>query len=140
MTIVESLTNYFKTYPELETKTIFVDFLKENGQSFSIEPTAIRPVMQHFIDGTYEKQFAFTLAGRFNYSEEMIMNIANSEFFEELEEWVIENNENDILPELDGYTAISLEITTNGYLVAVDSNRETGTYQIGFILTYGKGE
>ncbi len=140
MTIVESLTEYFKTYPDLETKTIFVNFLKENGQSFSIEPTAVRPVMQHFIDGTYEKQFAFSLVGRFDYSQELVMNIRNSEFFEELEEWVISNNENDVLPDLDGYNAISLEITSNGYLLGVSTDRKTGMYEIRFILTYDKGE
>ncbi len=140
MTIVESLTDYFKTYPDLETRTIFVNFLKENGQSFSIEPTAVRPVMQHFIDGTYEKQFAFSLVGRFDYSQELIMNIRNSEFFEELEEWVISNNENDVLPVLDGFNAISLEITSNGYLLGVSADRKTGMYEIRFILTYDKGE
>ena len=140
MTIVESLTEYFKTYPDLETKTIFVNFLKENGQSFSIEPTAVRPVMQHLIDGTYEKQFAFSLVGRFDYSQELVMNIRNSEFFEELEEWVISNNENDVLPDLDGYNAISLEITSNGYLLGVSTDRKTGMYEIRFILTYDKGE
>ncbi|MBR2553156.1 MAG: hypothetical protein IKF05_09240, partial [Erysipelotrichaceae bacterium] len=140
MTIVESLTEYFKTYPDLETKTIFVNFLKENGQSFSIEPTAVRPVMQHFIDGTYEKQFAFSLVGRFDYSQELVMNIRNSEFFEELEEWVISNNENDVLPDLDGYNAISLEITSNGYLLGVSTDRKTGMNEIRFILTYDTGE
>lgn len=138
-TVVKSLTDYFKTYPELESKTIFVDFLKEKGQSFSIIPVPTRPISRKFIDGSYEKQFSFALAGRFNYSEEIAMNIKNSSFFEDLEEWLTNNNENDILPDLGSeYTSISLEITSNGYLLGVSEDRKTGHYEIRCLLIYEK--
>ena len=140
MSIVESLTNYFKTFPDLETKTIFVDFLKEKGQSFSIMPTPVKPIMRNYIDGSFEKQFAFSLIGRFHYSEELLMNIQNSSFFEDLEEWIIDNNESGILPALDGYQAIALEIVSNGYLLGVSEDYKTGQYEIRFVLTYEKGE
>ncbi len=139
MNIVERLKDYFKTYPELETKTIFVNFLKDKDSSFSIAPLATQPVVTTFVDGSYEKRYAFALIGRFNYSHEIQMNIENSTFFEDLEEWTISNNEKEILPELDdGYQALSIRVTSNGYLLGISPDGRTGQYQINFELIYEK--
>ena len=139
MNVIEALKSYFNTYPELETKTIFVNFLKEKGSSFSIIPSPVQPLTVTNIDGSYTKRFAFQLVGRFNYSEETKMNIRNSNFFQELEEWVIDNNENDILPELgEGYEPLALRVTSNGYLMGISPDGKTGQYQINFELTYEK--
>lgn len=139
MNVIDSLKEYFKTYPELETKTIFVNFLKEKGSSFSIIPSPVQPLTVTNIDGSFTKRFAFQLVGRFSYSEEAKMNIRNSNFFQELEEWVIDNNENDILPVLgEGYEALSLMVTSNGYLMGISPDGKTGQYQINFELTYEK--
>ena len=139
MNVIEALKSYFNTYPELETKTIFVNFLKEKGSSFSIIPSPVQPLTVTNIDGSYAKRFAFQLVGRFSYSEEMKINIRNSNFFQELEEWVIDNNENDILPDLgEGYEALGLRVTSNGYLMGISPDGKTGQYQINFELTYEK--
>lgn len=77
--------------------------------------------------------------GRFAYSKELAMNIKNSNFFQELEEWIINNNENDILPDLgDEYQALSLRVTSNGYLMGISPDGRTGQYQINLELTYEK--
>lgn len=139
MNIIESLKNYFNTFPELETKTIFVNFLKEKGSSFSIIPSPTQPLTITYIDGSYEKRFTFSLVGRFNYSNEIRMNIENSTFFQDLEEWLIENNENDILPVLgDGYEPLSISVTSNGYLLGISPDGKTGQYQINFEFRYEK--
>lgn len=139
MKIVESLKEYFLTYPGLETETIFVDFLKEKGHSFAIMPSPTKPLTRTNIDGSYEKKYAFSLVGRFNYSNEIRMNIENSSFFEDLEEWLIENNENDVLPNLgDKYNALTMEIVSNGYLLGISPDGKTGQYEIKFEMTYEK--
>lgn len=139
MNIIDSLKNYFNTYPELETKTIFVNFLKEKGSSFSIVPSPTQPLTVTNIDGSYEKRFMFSLYGRFNYSQEVRMNIENSSFFQDLEEWIIDNNNNDILPVLDdGYTPLSIRVISNGYLLGISPDGKTGQYQINFEFTYEK--
>lgn len=138
MNLVESLTDYFKSFPGLETKTIFVDFLKEKGSSFAILPSPTQPVTISNIDGTLEKQFAFSLVGRFNYSQEIAMNIQNSSFFFDLEEWIAENNNEDIYPIIKGYQVIGLEITSNGYLLGISPDGKTGQYEIRFNLRYEK--
>lgn len=139
MNVIQALKDYFNTYPELETKTIFVNFLKEQGSSFSIVPSPTQPLTITNIDGTYEKKFAFQLVGRFAYSNELAMNIKNSNFFQELEEWIIDNNENDILPVLgEGYASLGLRVTSNGYLMGISPDGRTGQYQINLELTYEK--
>lgn len=138
MNLVKSLTDYFKTYPGLETKTIFIDFLKEKGSSFAILPSPAQPVTVRNIDGSYEKQFAFSLVGRFNYSQEIAMNIQNSSFFFDLEEWIINNNENEVYPTIEGYNVIGIETTSNGYLLGISPDGKTGQYEIKFNLKYEK--
>ena len=139
MNIVKALKNYFKTYPNLEKETIFVDFLKEDDCSFAIVPKPTRPITVKNIDGSYEKQYEFKLVGRFAYSKEVHMNIENSSFFQNLEEWLIENNENDILPDLgEGYQALELSVTSNGYLIGISPDGRTGQYEISFSLLYEK--
>lgn len=141
MNIVKALTDYFKTYPGLETKTIFVDFLKEQGSSFTIMPSPTQPVTKYNIDGTYEKQFAFSLIGRFYYSEEIAMNIQNSSFFQEMEEWILDNNQNEVYPDLeDEYQVLGIEVVSNGYLLGISPDGKTGQYEIRFNLNYEKGD
>ena len=137
MNLVESLKNYFNTYQGLQEETIFVNFLKEKGSSFSIIPSPTQPVTRYNIDGTYEKRFTFSLVGRFNYSQEIRMNIENSSFFQDLEEWLINNNEQDIYPDLgDGYRAFGISVISNGYLLGISPDGKTGQYEIRFELQY----
>ena len=139
MNLVESLKNYFNTYQGLQEETIFVNFLKEKGSSFSIIPSPTQPVTRYNIDGTYEKRFTFSLVGRFNYSQEIRMNIENSSFFQDLEEWLINNNEQDIYPDLgDGYRALRISVISNGYLLGISPDGKTGQYEIRFELQYEK--
>ena len=139
MNLVESLKNYFNTYQGLQEETIFVNFLKEKGSSFSIIPSPTQPVTRYNIDGTYEKRFTFSLVGRFNYSQEIRMNIENSSFFQDLEEWLINNNEQDIYPDLGGgYRALVISVISNGYLLGISPDGKTGQYEIRFELQYEK--
>lgn len=139
MNLVESLKNYFNTYQGLQEETIFVNFLKEKGSSFSIIPSPTQPVTRYNIDGTYEKRFTFSLVGRFNYSQEIRMNIENSSFFQDLEEWLINNNEQDIYPDLgNGYRALGISVISNGYLLGISPDGKTGQYEIRFELQYEK--
>ncbi len=139
MNLVESLKNYFNTYQGLQEETIFVNFLKEKGSSFSIIPSPTQPVTRYNIDGTYEKRFTFSLVGRFNYSQEIRMNIENSSFFQDLEEWLINNNEQDIYPDLgDGYRALGISVISNGYLLGISPDGKTGQYEIRFEFQYEK--
>lgn len=139
MNIVTALQSYFNTYPGLQQEKIFVNFLKEKGSSFSIIPSPTQPITNYYIDGSYEKRYTFSLVGRFNYSQEVAMNIQNSEFFQNLEEWLIDNNDNGNLPDLgEGYRPIAINVTSNGYLLGISPDGKTGQYEIRFELNYEK--
>lgn len=139
MTIIESLINYFLTCPDVAelTTSIKVDFLQDKGNSFSIEPIATNPVVSNYIGGGGERQFAFSFAVKFNYSDEARMNIENSEFFEKLEEWLEEQNRVGNMPTLDeGKYADKIEVTSNGYLFGVTEDMRYGRYNIQCRLLY----
>lgn len=139
MTIIEAIKNYVATCPlieELGTK-INVDFLREKGNSFSIEPVPVNPVVSNYIGGGGERQYAFILAIKFRWSDEAQMNMENSGFFEEFADWIEESNENGNLPVLDeGKTATKVEITSNGYLFGITQDMKLGRYQLQCRLLY----
>lgn len=138
-TIIGSIREYVATCPlikNLGTKGK-VDFLMEKGKSFSIEPIPVNPIVSEYIGGGGERQYAFYLAFRFNYSDEAKMNMDNSGFFEELQEWLEEQNDLDNLPHLgDGKQANRIEIMSNGYLFGVTQDMKYGRYQIQCRLLY----
>lgn len=139
MTIIESLVTYFSDCPIITnlSSNIQVDFLKEKGNSFSIEPIATNPVVSNYIGGGGERQYTFSLAVKFNYSDEARMNLENSGFFEELEEWLETQNKNGNLPTLDGgRVADSIEIISSGYLFGVTQDMKYGRYEIQCRLLY----
>lgn len=139
MTIIDSLIDYFETCPIIQSlpSSIKVDFLTEKGRAISIEPTPTEPVVRNYIGGSCEKQFTFSLAVKFNYSDEARMNIENSAFFSELEEWLDDQVKNGNLPILDdGKEATLLEVTSNSYLFGVTQDMKYGRYQIQCRLVY----
>lgn len=141
MTIIESLVEYFS---DQDCEPIYnlgstpkVDFLSDKGKSFSIEPIATNPVVSNYIGGGGERQYTFSLAVKFNYSDEAKMNLDNSGFFEELEEWLDTQNKEGNLPDLgDGKTAEAIEVVSNGFLFGVTSDWKYGRYEIQLRLLY----
>lgn len=139
MTIIESLINYFMSCPDVAelTSIIKVDFLQDKGKSFSIEPIPTNPIVSNYVGGGGERRYAFSLAVKFNYSDEARMNIENSGFFEKLEKWLDTQNRNGNLPTLgDGKYADSIEVTSNGYLFGITQDMRYGRYELQCQLLY----
>lgn len=139
MTIIEAIRNYLSDCPLINGLggKVKIDFLQEKGNSFSIEPVPVNPIVRNYIGGGGERQYAFILAIKFMWSDEARMNLENSGFFEEFQKWIEEKNENDELPELgNGKQATKLEITSNGYLFGISQDMRYGRYQIQCRLLY----
>lgn len=137
--IIQSMKEYMEQYPKIKEmqKRVCVDFLKEDNYSFSIEPIPSKTIIGGYIGGMIHKQYPFVLAVKFPYSQEVKMNIENSGFFEDLENWIENNNNNDILPELpEGYKPDSIEVGSSGFLFGVTPDMKTGRYQMQLRLTY----
>lgn len=139
MSIIETLVDYFSNCPLIAelSSSIKVDFLTEKGKSFSIEPMPTNSRTRTYIGGGEERQYAFSLAVKFNYSDEAQMNIENSGFFERLEEWLIEQSKTGNLPELgEGKYAEKIEVVSNGYLFGITEDMKYGRYQMQCRLYY----
>ncbi|MBQ3418850.1 MAG: hypothetical protein IJH31_01805 [Erysipelotrichaceae bacterium] len=139
MTIIESLVNYFSSCPIIASLTndVKVDFLNEKGKSFSIEPVAVNPVVSNYIGGGGERRYDFSIAVKFNYSDEARMNLDNSGFFEKLEEWLEKQNIDGNLPKLgEGKEAESIDVLSNGYLFGITPDMKYGRYEVRCRLLY----
>lgn len=140
MNIIEAIKKYFTQYEMIQSEAngeIGVDFLKDKGVSFSIEPLPVNPIVKNYIGSGGERQYAFVLSATFDYSAERQMNVENSGFFEELQEWIEEQNYKDNLPQLgEGKEATKLEVTSNGYLFGISKDMRSGRYQMQFRLLY----
>lgn len=140
MSIIEAIRTYFNQCEMIQSEqngNIKVDFLQEKGVCFSLEPVPVKPIVTKYIGSGAEMQYAFVLSATFDYSAETAMNVENSGFFERLQEWVEEQNDNDNLPQLgEGKEATALEVTSNGYLFGVSKDMRSGRYQMQFRLLY----
>lgn len=137
--IIECLKEYFEAFPNLgELATVNVDFLDKNAGSFSIEESPAASVIRKFVDGSRECQFVFLFAGRSFYAVDTNrQNIDNLHLFDQLREWLDENDRGGIFPDLgEKREVISLTATTSGYLFGVAEGKRTARYQIQCKLTY----
>lgn len=140
--IINAIKDYMNTCPYIkEMGNIKVDFLSDSGDSFSIEPVSVNPIVEDWIYGGGVRQYQFTFAVRFNYSAEAKMNIENSGFMESIEKWIKEQDKNGNLPDLDeGQEATKLEVISNGYLFGVSQDWKYGRYQMSMRLEYDEYE
>ena len=137
-TIIESICEYMEACPLLDDlASVLIDFLPENTMSLSIEPTPTETVAEWYLDGSSERQYQFVIATRFDYAEEIELQLNNSGFFEKLQEWMEDMTDSGDLPQLEGNrTATSIEAVSSGYLYNVDPTVRAARYQIQCVLRY----
>jgi len=135
MTIIESVRAFLRECPLLENERINVDFLPEDPVTFSVDVTPVTPVVKTYILGDSLRQFAFVLATRAYYGEEIRQQLDNLGLFEDFAEWLEGRNRARVFPDLgDGRKATKLEVTTSGYVFAQGVN--AARYQIQCRLLY----
>lgn len=139
MPIIQAVREYILTFPLINelSNVIGVEYLSEDTGTFSIEEVPNDTILNTYLDGSSERVFTFILAARFFYSDETINNINNSGFFENFREWLENNTENGVFPQLDSnMKPSSIEATTNGYLFNIASGMREARYQIQCRMTY----
>lgn len=73
--------------------------LEEEATAFSIEDSPTDPIVESYISGRdLAKNYLFL--SRREFGETDVLTIENSGFFEQLADWVMEQNDCDILPDL----------------------------------------
>lgn len=117
-----------------ENCRINVDFLGENPTEFAIVPIPVNPIVKKYIDGSSLRQYQFQLISCNDYGADVMQNMANSKFYEDLYELIETNNDNGILPDIKGIE--SIECLNNGAILNVSTN--SARYSIQMRITYEK--
>ncbi len=133
--LIECIRNYILRFPELKDGYLLVDILGDKPIEYTIETVPCAPVVRKYTDGSCMKQFLFIFASREFFSDDVAQNIENLGFYEKFEDWIKEQNDEGILPDLgDDREPVSIEVLTGGYAFEADTN--TARYQIQLRLTY----
>jgi len=134
--IIESVREYFLKCPYLEDDVrLSVDFLGNQPLEYGIYTEPINPTIKKYVDGDELKQFAFIFTTRSHMSGDLVTQLENSAFFDNLIDWICEMNYKKEFPELEGDKyPTKLEIITNGYLSSADVG--SSQYQIQMRLVY----
>ena len=131
--MVDSIIDWLKQYKNIE---IEIDYLGEDALGYAIKLPVNTPVISRDVVGNkyMQKLFSFTVRRLYGDSD---TNEANLALFEDLKEWVEEQNENDNLPVLaDNQQPSEVEVLTDGYLLQADNDLQNAVYVIQFRLLY----
>lgn len=136
--LVEIIKGWLNNCPLFNDNEINVEYLPaEIGYAIYPRPTKIKS--STFIDGqggVY--QYPFDLVCNENIDGMIESSIANSRFFEDLQEWVMEQVSNSKFPIISNGEILDIYITNTAYFQDM-VNTGLGQYVISFILEYEKG-
>lgn len=132
--VIACIREYIMQFPELKDGCLLVDFLGSKAIEYSVESIPCEPIFRKYTDGGCIRQFLFLFASREFYSADVNQCIENLAFYEHFESWIHQQNFEGILPDLDGRTAIALDVITDGY--TFDTDTDTARYQIQLRLLY----
>lgn len=137
--MIEQIRTYIETCPFLnELAELNQNNSIEQDKNYSINESAdYNPVIYSFLNGEKEMQFAFHLDTCLSWTDPLQENTNTSLFFEKFRNWLEENDEQNIYPEVDAnILPLSISTTTNEYMV--EPNSTEALYRINGIFTYIK--
>lgn len=134
--IIDEVRDYMTECPYIdEYAELNVEYLKDKVKTYSINENAgYNPVISEDILGNQERQFLFTFDSKLIWNEDIQNNIDNSKSYENIRNWLEENNRKEIFPNIKGIYEIGA--MTNGYIYATNANE--AIYRIQCYLKYYK--
>lgn len=135
MSIIDAIRKFLKTYPPLADGRLNIDFLPEKAKTYSVFQEPCESTVGHYITGQPKLQCVFVLASKEVYSGEIDQNSVNLEFYDDFARWIQKQNIIRNFPQLEGYTATSIETTSPGYLYVNEIN-DTAQYRIQCRMNY----
>ena len=116
-------------------RRINVDYLPNNPVEYSIDAIPSNTIIKRYTSGGAMKQFIFVFASKEYYGSDVLTNIENSGFYEDLSNWIETKSKRQELPQLSkGREPISIEVLDSGYLFQADE--DMARYQMQLRLTY----
>lgn len=132
--IIECIREYIMSFPALKDGFLYVDYLGSQAVEYTVDAVPCDPVYKRYTDGSCLRQFLFLFASREYYNADVNQCIENLSFYEDFARWIETQNDTGQLPDLDGRTAVSIEVLTGGY--AFDAGENTARYQMQLRLVY----
>lgn len=111
---------------------INANMLDDDSESYSLDKIPTKSTIEKWITGLEIHRDVYSFRSRKNYSQDTINNLSNIGFFEDFENTIKSNNEEGILPEIDGIEKI--ECLNCGTMV--DANTNTAEFDIQIQITY----
>ena len=132
--LIDSIRTFITTCPFMQDWRVNVDYLGD-AMEYSIDPLPCDPVIQKYVDGGSKKQLQFAFTSKEEYDQDARINIENSGFYQQLDEWLESKSFAGELPALEaGKSPVRIETMNSGYLYDVDG--ENARYRIECRLIY----
>ena len=103
---------------------------------FSLDKIPTNTEVENWIIGVQKKRDVYSFRSRKAYSQDAINNLKNIGFFEDFENKIKSNNDEGVLPDIEGIETI--ECLNCGTLNSVDGTR--ATFDIQIQITYRQGD
>ena len=135
-TRIAKLREYlFSIIDNIATDTIYqinANMLSNDTSNYSLDKIPTSSVVDRWITGTEIHRDVFSLRSRMNYSQDTINNLKNIGFFEQFERAIKTNNDEGVLPDIEGIEKI--ECLNCGTMSDADTN--TAEFDIQIQITY----
>lgn len=111
---------------------INVDFLSNDINNYSLDKIPTQTQVNNWIIGNVLHREVYSFRSRMSYSADVVSNIENIGFYETFAKIIKQNNENNILPDIEGIESIScLNCGT-----MVNANTNTAEFDIQIQIEY----
>lgn len=107
---------------------INADFLDNDIENYSIDKVPVESVIESWITGDIYRRDVYEFRSRKAYSQDVLNNLSNIGFFEVLEKTIKQNNDNKVLPDIEGIQEI--KCLNCGALNFADTNTAEFSIQI----------
>ncbi len=134
--IIDAIKKFMEECPFVDGRKININCLEGRPGSYSIEQVEHNPIIKKYCDGGTLRQYLFIFAMRDAYDENPVFNIRVSKLFEDISNWIEEQNKNNNLPEIDSnlISPEKIEVISSGYLY--DSSIDSMRFQMEIRLLY----
>lgn len=127
------LENILKTLNS-KYKKINADFLGIDINNYSLDKIPTASIVEEDIAGNKTYRDVYSFRSRNAYSSDRLNNLKNIGFFEEFQSIIQSNNDEGILPEINGIT--SIECLNQGTFNSADASGKTAVFDIQLEIIY----
>lgn len=132
MNILGGLHKFISSLPVFEGRTLFLDYLENVTESYSLTRIDEPRIIKKYTDGGKLMEYDFSISSRKIYPDTID---AESEFFRTLSSQIKENSDKNILPDI-GKNATAVEIKILSDSIRKNNNLNTARYSADFRLVY----